>query len=443
MSTMSLSERKEISALAKDMAGETVTVAGWLQDTRNLGGIAFLLLRDRTGVVQITALKKKLGDDVFAELTTIPRESVLAVKGQIKENEQVSKGFEVLPDSYEILSQAAAPLPLGVIDKVGVELDTRLNSRFLDLRKEQVLTIFQIRDILLKGMRDYLAGEGFIEIHTPKIVAAGAEGGATLFPIKYFEKQAYLAQSPQLYKQQLMAAGFDRVYELAPAFRAEKSDTVRHLAEFASLDIEMSFIDSSNAVMDVLEGMMTASIKKVLAECEDRLKALDTTVTEPKTPFPRIQFEKCAEMLSDHGMTMKGDMDTEAEKKLGEIMASEQNAELYFITDFPTELKKETFYAMRDPENPHLTRYFDLDYKGEELVSGGQREHRYNVLVSQMNEIGLDESQFEFYLNSFKYGMPPHGGFGLGIERVLHMMLSLPNIRECVLFPRDMHRVSP
>jgi nondiscriminating aspartyl-tRNA synthetase len=443
MDAVNLGERKQISSLSKEMTGGKVTVAGWLQDTRNLGGIAFLLLRDRTGVVQVTPIKKKLGDDVFANMTAIPRESVIAVSGEIKENEQVAKGFEILPETYAVLGQAATPLPLGVVDKVGVELDTRLNNRFLDLRKEGVLAVFDIRDLLLKGMREYLVDNGFIEVHTPKIVAAGAEGGATLFPIEYFEKDAYLAQSPQLYKQLLMSAGFDKVYEIAPAFRAEKSDTVRHLAEFTSLDIEMSFIESSEDVMNVLEGMIVRSFKTVIAEGREYLTILDVELNEPKAPFPRITFEDAADMLAKHGMKVQGDMDTEAEKKLGELMVKDHGAELYFITNFPTELKKETFYAMREPDDPSLTRYFDLDYKGEELVSGGQREHRYNVLVQQMNDVGLDEAQFEFYLNAFKFGMPPHGGFGLGIERVIHMMLSLPNIRECVLFPRDMNRIVP
>jgi aspartyl-tRNA synthetase len=183
-----------------------VTVAGWIQDTRNLGGIAFILLRDRTGVVQVTAIKKNLGEELFAELTEISRESILAVSGELKANDQVASGFEILPDEFQILSMAEAPLPLGIIDKVGVELDTRLNNRFLDLRKEQVLAVFKIRDLVLKGMREYLTGNGFIEVHTPKVVAAGAEGGSTLFPIEYFEKQAYLAQSPQLYKQMLMGS---------------------------------------------------------------------------------------------------------------------------------------------------------------------------------------------------------------------------------------------
>ncbi len=440
---VNLGERSENCSLSLNMAGKKVTVAGWIQDTRNLGGIAFILLRDRTGVVQVTAVKKKMGDEIFSELTGIPRESILAVSGELKANDQVAGGFEILPDEFQILSQAETPLPLGIVDKVGVELDTRLNNRFLDLRKEQVLAVFQTRDLVLKGMREYLTGNGFIEVHTPKIVAAGAEGGSTLFPIEYFEKQAYLAQSSQLYKQMLMAAGFDRIYEIAPAYRAEQSDTVRHLAEFTSLDMEMSFIESSEDVMCVLEEMVAHTFDVVINHGIDQLDCLGVTLSKQKLPFPRVSFEKCIDMLSESGIKVQGDLDTEAEKKLGELMSEKHDSKLYFITDFPTELKKETFYAMRDPDNPHLTRYFDLAYKGEELVSGGQREHRYDVLVSQMQEMGANTDEFEFYLKAFKFGMPPHGGFGLGIERVLHMMLNLPNIRECVLFPRDMYRVVP
>lgn len=444
--SVNLRERVQNASLSKDMAGQTVTVAGWLQDTRNLGGIAFIQLRDRSNVIQITCLKKKLGDEVFAELTTIPRESVLAITGELKENAQVItglKGLEIIPESYELISKAETPLPMGIIDKVGVELDTRLNNRFLDIRKNQVLAVFKIREILIRAMRDYLDSQKFMEVTTSKIVAAGAEGGSTLFPIKYFEKQAYLAQSPQLYKQMLMGAGLDRIYELAPAYRAEQSDTIRHIAEFASLDMEMSFIESEEEVMAVLEGLMAHSIEAVINEGQQYLDELEVEVTVPKLPFPRITFEEATKMLAETGLELKEDMDTEAEKKLGEIMMEKHGSELYFITKFPTELKKNTFYAMRDAENPALTNYFDLDYRGEELVSGGQREHRIDVLIEQLKEIGYEPDEFEFYLQAFRYGIPPHGGFGLGIERVLHMMLRLPNIRECVLFPRDMYRVEP
>jgi aspartyl-tRNA synthetase len=443
MTDIDLGNRNENSSLNKEMAGQKVTVAGWLQDTRNLGGIAFLLLRDRTGLVQITCLKKKLGEEVFSSLTAIPRESVIAVNGELKPNAQVASGFEVLPESYEVIAEAQTPLPLGVIDKVGVELDTRLNNRFMDLRKSQVLAVFKLREILIRGFREYLVSQRFLEVTTSKIVAAGAEGGSTLFPIEYFGKKAYLAQSPQLYKQLLMGAGLDRIYELAPAFRAEESDTVRLIAEFASLDIEMSFIRSEEDVMDLLQGLLVHALECVLKEGKPHLDELGVDVAIPKTPFPRVTFADAVKMLADAGLDVKGDLDTESEKKLGEIMLDKHGAEMYFITTFPSELKKTTFYAMRDAENPDLTNYFDLDYRGEELVSGGQREHRLQNLIAQLEDIGYDPKDFEFYLQAFRYGMPPHGGFGLGVERVLHMMLRLPNIRECVMFPRDMYRLVP
>ncbi|MBA3045687.1 MAG: aspartate--tRNA(Asn) ligase [Candidatus Thermoplasmatota archaeon] len=442
-SNVDLGTRVENSSLSKDMAGQKVTVAGWLQDTRNLGGIAFLLLRDRTGIVQITCLKKKLGDESFAKLTTMPRESVLAVIGELKLNEQVSSGFEILPESFELIAEAQTPLPLGVADKVGVELDTRLNNRFLDLRKPQVLAVFKLREILIRAMREYLVSLRFMEVTTSKIVAAGAEGGSTLFPVEYFGKKAYLAQSPQLYKQMLMGAGLDRIYELAPAFRAEQSDTVRHIAEFASLDIEMSFIKSEEDVMNLLQDLMVHALEAVLAQGTQYLEELGVEVSVPKTPFPRITFTDAVKMLVHAGLEIQGDLDTEAEKRLGELMLAQHGAEMYFITKFPSELKKTTFYAMRDSSDSELTNYFDLDYRGEELVSGGQREHRLDILINQMEDIGYVPKDFEFYLQAFRYGMPPHGGFGLGIERVLHMMLRLPNIRECVMFPRDMYRVVP
>ncbi len=439
MSCITLKDR----VLSSDIAvGHDIVVAGWVQDTRNLGGIAFLQVRDKTGVTQVTALKKKLGDDVFKDITNIPRESVVAFKGEVKANEQAKSGYELLPDCFEILSEAMTPLPLGVIDKVGADLDTRLNNRFLDLRKPEVFDIFKVRDVVLQETRRFLIEYGFIEVSTPKIVAAGAEGGSTLFELDYFGKPAYLAQSSQLYKQALMSSGFERIFEIAPAFRAEESDTVRHIAEFGSLDVEMSFVDTSHEVMDILEEMTINILAALDREYGDLIRTLNPDFRAPEGAFPRLTYAEVKEMLAAEGIDLKGDLDTEAEKGLGKIM-KEKGHDLYFITDFPTELKVGTFYARRNDDNPELTGYFDLDYCGQEIVSGGMREHRYDKLVSQLEEAGLNPDSFDFYLKAFKYGMPPHGGFGFGVERFLQMILNLANIRECVLFPRDMHRLEP
>ena len=410
--------------------GQQVTVGGWVQDLRNLGGISFLQLRDRDGVIQVTTLKKR-SKELFDLVASLSRESVLLVTGTVKESKEARAGFEVLPDNIVLLNKAETPLPLGVIDKVGADLDTRLNNRFLDLRKEDVRAIFQIEAKAIEGIRGFLVSEGFVEVSTPKIVAAGAEGGSTLFPIKYFDRSAYLAQSPQLYKQNLMATGLDRIYEIAHAYRAEASDTIRHIAEFISLDVEMAFIESSEDVMAVAEGIVVSSLEHVRDRAQDELQKLGVKIEQPMTPFPRVKYKEAVEIVKAAGLRIEhgDDLGTEGEKALGEVMKREKNCELYFITEFPTALKRGTFYAKRSDEDPETTGYFDLDYKGQEIVSGGQREHRYNVLVEQMRENNLNLESFDFYLKAFRFGMPPHGGFGFGVERYVQKMLDLPNIR--------------
>ena len=424
--------------------GQQVTVGGWVQDLRNLGGISFLQLRDRDGVIQVTTLKKRSAD-LFDLVASLSRESVLLVTGTVKESKEARAGFEVLPDNIVVLNKAETPLPLGVIDKVWADLDTRLNNRFLDLRKENIRAIFQVEAKAIDGIRGYLVSEGFVEVSTPKIVAAGAEGGSTLFPIKYFDRSAYLAQSPQLYKQNLMATGLDRIYEIAHAYRAEASDTIRHIAEFTSLDVEMAFIESSEDVMAVAEGIVVSSLEYVRDRAKDELQKLGVKIEQPTTPFPRVKYKEAVEIVKAAGLRIEhgDDLGTEGEKALGEVMKREKNCELYFITEFPTSLKRGTFYAKRSDEDPETTGYFDLDYKGQEIVSGGQREHRYNVLVEQMRENNLNLDSFDFYLKAFRFGMPPHGGFGFGVERYVQKMLDLPNIREAVLYPRDRSRLVP
>lgn len=424
--------------------GQRVTVGGWVQDIRNLGGISFLQLRDRYGVIQVTMLKKN-NKELFEMVTGIPRESVLLVTGTIKESREARAGFEILPDKVEILSRANTPLPLGVVDKVGADLDTRLNNRFLDLRKEETRAIFEIEAKAIEGIRRYLIANEFVEVSTPKIVAAGAEGGATLFPIKYFDRNAYLAQSPQLYKQNLMGTGLDRIFEIAHAYRAEASDTIRHIAEFVSLDVELAYIESSDDIMAVAEGLTVSGIQYVREHAQRELKTVGVAPAPPLTPFPKVKYREAVEIVKAEGLKIEHgeDLGTEGEKALGGYMAREKKADLYFITEFPTSLKRGTFYAKRFDDDPETTGYFDLDYRGQEIVSGGQREHRYDVLVEQMRENEFNLDSFEFYLKAFRFGMPPHGGFGFGVERFVQKMLDLPNIREAVLYPRDRSRLVP
>jgi aspartyl-tRNA synthetase len=430
--------------ITPEMDGQEILLGGWLQESRNLGGIVFGIVRDRYGTAQVI-VKKKEAPELAKVLADANRESVVTIMGKVQKSSKTPRGYEIIPVTITINSAAQTPLPLGVVDKVGADLDTRLNNRFLDLRKTEVERTFEVKSEMLLATRAYLRSLKFIEVQTPKIVAAGAEGGSTLFKVDYFGKTAYLAQSPQLYKQNLMGAGFDRVFEIAPAFRAEASDTVRHLAEFTSLDIEMSFIESSEDIMDVAQGIAFNSMKHLAERCQPLLKRCEIEIKLPKLPFRRIPYDEAVELANQEGAKIRkgDDLGTEGEKALGVSVKNSWNEELYFITEFPTELKRSTFYAMRKDDNPDLTTYFDLDFRGQEIVSGGQREHRIEKLIAQMEENNLSPDAFGFYLEAFKYGMPPHGGFGFGIERFVQKLLNLPNIREAILYPRDRLRLTP
>jgi len=441
MERMKYSRTDEITP---EMDGQEVLLGGWLQESRNLGGIVFGIVRDRYGTAQVI-VKKKEAPELAKVLADANRESVVTILGKVQKSAKTPRGYEIIPVTITINSAAQTPLPLGVVDKVGADLDTRLNNRFLDLRKTEVERTFEVKSEMLLATRAYLRSLKFIEVQTPKIVAAGAEGGSTLFKVDYFGKTAYLAQSPQLYKQNLMGAGFDRVFEIAPAFRAEASDTVRHLAEFTSLDIEMSFIESSEDIMDVAQGIAFNSMKHLAERCQPLLKRCEIEIKLPKLPFRRIPYDEAVELANQEGAKVRkgDDLGTEGEKALGVSVKNSWDEELYFITEFPTELKRSTFYAMRKDDNPDLTTYFDLDFRGQEIVSGGQREHRIEKLIAQMEENNLSPDAFGFYLEAFKFGMPPHGGFGFGIERFVQKLLNLPNIREAILYPRDRLRLTP
>ena len=418
-----------------------VTVKGWIQEIRNLGGISFIVIRDRFGTLQVTAPKKKVDPALFEELTTLPRETVVSVSGEVKASNQTELGLELIPTALEVHSLSASPLPLGVVDKVNVEFDTRLNSRFMDLRKPEVRAVFSLKSLLCELISEAMRMHGFCEVHTPKVVASGAEGGATLFPVEYFGKKAYLAQSPQLYKQMLMSTGMDRVWEMAPAFRAEHSNTVRHVSEFISFDGEMAWIEGQKDVMDVMEAVMQHTIAGMIERGGEHLKTLGKEISLPKAPYPVLTYSDCIDRLQKAGMDIKDgdDLGTEGEKVIGDIMAAE-GYDMYWIMEYPTVEKP--FYIMEKDGTPY-SHSFDLDYRGQEISSGGQREHRYDVLVSRLEEKGLDPASFSSYLDAFRYGMPPHGGWGIGVERLLVKMLDLGNIREAILFPRDMHRLSP
>lgn len=417
----------------------SVTVAGWMEETRNLGSIAFVILRDKKGTLQLTLLKKKLPEELFTQLVDLPRESVISVAGLCKPNEKVRNGYEILPESVKVLSVAETPLPLGIVDKVEADFDTRLDNRVLDLRKPEQQALFKIRDAVLEAADHHLRSEGFLEVHTPKIIASSSEGGTEMFTLQYFDRPAFLAQSPQLYKQSLMATGLDRVFEIAWYFRAEEHNTRRHLNESTAVDIEMAFIESEEDVMGVLERLVTAMWTRA-SECSAELEMLKKQVTVPKLPFTRLKYDDIVKDLQAKKSPIEWgqDLSTEDERMLGDVM-KEQGVDFYFITKYP--LKVKPFYTM--PEGTEYARGFDLECKGIEISSGSQRINDVKLLMGRMRACGLNPEDFTAYLAAFRYGMPPHGGFGFGIERFLMELLELPNIRETILFPRDRTRLTP
>jgi nondiscriminating aspartyl-tRNA synthetase len=418
-----------------------VEIDGWVQEIRALGGIAFLIVRDRHGTIQITLPKKKVTPELFAVAIAISRESVVRLQGTVKQSAQARNGYEIIPSAIEVLSPARSPLPMGVVDKVNVEMDTRLNHRYMDLRKPEVRAVFEIKSMVLQLIDEYLVNHNFVEVFTPKVVASGAEGGSTLFKIDYFGQPAYLAQSPQLYKQMLMSTGLDRIFEISPAFRAEPSDTIRHVSEFISFDGEMAHIRSMRDVLDVLEGCTQYAVEGVAKNGSELVSRLNMEIELPKTPYPVIAYADALDMVAAEGLSLKmgDDLGTEGEKVLGDIMGAKGH-DVYWIVEYPEEAKP--FYIMEKDGTP-FSYSFDLDYRGQEIASGGQREHRYDRLVERMKKKGLDPVSFDFYLNAFAYGMPPHGGWGLGVERLVQKMLNLPNVRETIIFPRDRNRLTP
>ncbi|MFC4247511.1 aspartate--tRNA(Asn) ligase [Natribaculum luteum] len=422
--------------------GEDVTVAGWVHEVRDLGGIAFLILRDTSGKIQVKFEKDEMDDDLVETGLEAARESVVSVTGAVEEEPRAPTDVEVVPESVEIVAPADPELPLDPSGKVDADLSTRLDNRTLDLRKEEIQAIFEIRAEILRAARERFREFDCTEINTPKIVATGTEGGTELFPITYFGREAFMNQSPQLFKQLMAGSNLERVFEIGPIFRAEEHNTPRHLNEATSIDFEGAFCDAGDA-MDVAEGVVRAAYEAVEENCAEQLEALGIRdeFEAPTESFPRISYEEAIERINatgelDEQLVWGDDLPTEAEKALGDDVGGH-----YFITEWPSEIKP--FYIKDDEDDEQLSTGFDLMHPRMELVSGGQREHRYDLLIEGFEQQGLDPDQFEYYTKMFKYGMPPHAGFGLGGERLVMTILGLENIREAVLFPRDRQRLSP
>lgn len=431
--------------LIKDLKfkiGKTVRICGWAEKLRDQKRMQFLIIRDKTGKVQVT--NEKLESNGLKEIiSSITSESALEITGKISINPVVKLGgLELIAESVKIVNKAEAISPLGKDPNI----ETKLDWRFLDLRSPQNLLIFEIQTIAEHAMRSFWMEEDFIEIHSPKLMGNASESGAEVFEVKYFDRKAYLAQSPQFYKQMAMAAGFEKVFEVGPVFRAEPSFTSRHAAEFTSIDIEVSWIDSHEDIMDLEERWIRYFLQIIKSKYGDIIREVfGTEVLVPEIPFPRVTMTEAYEILEKRGYFVgrpeKGDLDPEGERLLCQHFNEKTGHEFVFVTEYPSTARP--FYHMRIEDKPYLTKGFDLLWRGLEITTGSQREHRYEILVEQARNKGIPIESIQYYLDLFKYGCPPHGGYGFGLTRMLMVMLNSKNIREVTYLYRGVNRLIP
>jgi aspartyl-tRNA synthetase len=428
--------RRYISEL-KDFIGQNVTICGFVNTIRNQGGIKFVLIRDNTGFIQCVVLKSN--NIAFNLVEEIFNESVLKVSGLLKEERQAPSGYEILVEELEVLSRSHAELPIPVNqDKIidDVEISKRLDYRWLDLRDLEKLKIFKTWTYFEEGFKNQALKENFIQIYTPSFMSSPSESGAEVFEVKYFDKKAYLAQSPQFYKQMAMASGFDRVFISNPVFRAEPSYTTRHMTEFTGWDFEVSYIENHHDIMDFEE-------RFIISGFENLNSRLNLNLSIPKAPFPRISLNEVKKTLKDLGMDSEkeNDLSPIEERKISEFVKEKFDSDFVFITDYPVTARP--FYHMRHPDNHKLTMSFDLLYKGVEITTGAQREHRYEKLKEQAIEKNMISPEIENYLEFFKFGCPPHGGVGIGPGRIIMQILNLHSVKEATFLPRDVKRLTP
>lgn len=437
-------ERIHLSQV-REKIGTQVKIAGFVQIIRDQGNIKFLLLRDITGLIQVVVTKHK--PDALAAAKTLTQESVIELTGLAKEEKQAPGGFEIEAEQINILSLADPELPIPIVVK-GQQGETeqaiRLDWRWIDLRKPQGALTFKVWTALEAAMREYWVEKSYIEIHSPKLISTASESGAEVFEVKYFERKAYLAQSPQFYKQMAMAAGFEKVFEVGPVFRAEPSFTSRHATEFTGYDAEFSYVQSHQDVMEEEEKILQFAIQRVKDRFGDAIKEVfGREVIVPTLPFPRLSMKEAKQILAERGTSSEkeGDLSPEDERKLAEYAKEKYNHEFIFVTEYPVSVRP--FYHMRDEHDATITKSFDLLWNGLEITTGAQREHRYDVLVAQAKEKGMRIEPLQFYLNFFKYGCPPHGGYGMGPNRMMMKLLGIENVREAMFVYRGVKRLEP
>ena len=433
--------RSKISELKSQQDGP-VTIGGWVETLRDQKRIQFIIIRDESGSVQVTYPRPSEEDSLADQVSALTHGSFVIVKGQLKHDERVKLGgIEILLEGLEVVSASLPDSPIAE----DTSIDKRLDWRFIDFRRPELNLMMQVQTTIEQAWREHWLANDFVEIHSPKLMASPSESHAELFKLEYFEGHAYLAQSPQFYKQMAMSAGLNRVFEIGPVFRADPSFTSRHATEFVSIDMEMSWIDSHEDVMSFQEELMVKAITAVKQKHGERIKELyEIDIEIPSTPFPRIPLAEAHEIIEKRGYKVPrtdGDLDPEGERQISQYAKEELGHEFVFLTDYPKHIRP--FYHMRHEDNDALTKSYDLIWKGTEITTGAQREHRIAVLEAQAKDKGLDPEGLEFYMDFFRYGVPPHGGFGMGLTRVVMLMLELPNIREASFLFRGPNRLQP
>jgi nondiscriminating aspartyl-tRNA synthetase len=422
--------------ITPEMDGAEITLFGWVQEVRDLGGIRFIILQDREGTIQVTIIKKRVAPELLSKSDTLQKRFTIGVKGKVKKTTMTPRGIEIIPKELRIFNVAAEQLPIDITGKTPANIEVRLDARALDLCQAQNAAAFKVQHTALVAIRDYLFEKGFLEVHTPRIIASATEGGAELFAVDYFGQKAYLAQSPQLYKEQLTMS-LEKVFEVGPFFRAELSHTRRHLSEFVSVDVEQAFANAED-VMKLLEQVIQFTCKAIQQKCSKELSALKYRATVPELPFKRFTYDEVLSDLKELGVNIPWgeDISTEAFRALGK-----ERGYYYFITDWPTHAK--AFYIKPKDVKPELSEGFDLMWRWIELVSGGTRIAEKPLLMERMKEKGLNPESFKYHLQAFDYGMPPHAGWAIGLERLTMVLTGKKNIREATLYPRDRARLTP
>ena len=427
----------------KEKVGEEVHLEGWVHDVRVLGGISFVLLRSARGIVQVAAPKKAVTPELLDLISGLHQEDVISCRGVVKESRAARMGFEVIPSSIEVISKADSPLPLDPRGVTPTNLDTRLQWRSLELRRPETAAIFKIENAVVQGFEDYFQKRGFIRTFTPSIIGGVSEGGSEVFRIDFYGKDAYLRQDPQLHRQLTIAGGFDRIYDLGTNWRAELSHTPRHLSEHRTIAPEIAFISDEGDTMRLEEEMVVHGIRQVIQTCGDELALLKVELEVPRTPFPEVRFPEVYEILQGLGIKLpkNQDIDDPSQRALAEHVKKETGSDFFFLNRFPSSIRP--FYIMRVDDDPEYARSVDIVFKGLELSSGGQREHRHEKIIAQIREKGYSVKSLEWFTEPFRYGVPPHGGYSFGIERFTAYLLGMENIKEAALFPRDPDRLVP